>query len=327
MVRLLDDGVRDYVVKPFAERELVVRVRNAVLAEQTRAKMAELQKTAENANRAKDEFLAMLGHELRNPLSPILTALQLMKLRGEVGAERERAIIERQVRHLNHLVDDLLDVSRIAPDVQSRIFELFVQEGQALARSQGGLGIGLTIVRGLAELHGGSVSVRSDGVGKGSEFILRLPALATGAVNLRQPEPSRSDDRHRAAPSAAARVLVVDDNEDAARLLVDVLTQRGYQAWVAMDGPAALEVAKQTLPDIAILDLGLPVMDGYDLATELRRLPGLEDVQLIAVTGYGQEVDRQRTGRAGVRHHLVKPLDISTLDRALNDPHADEARA
>ena len=114
MVKLLDDGARDYVVKPFTERELVVRVRNAVLAEQARAQMETLKRTAENANRAKDEFLAMLGHELRNPLSPILTALQLMKLRGEIGADRERDIIERQVEHLNRLVDDLLDVSRIA---------------------------------------------------------------------------------------------------------------------------------------------------------------------------------------------------------------------
>ena len=280
MLKLLDAGVRDYVVKPFTERELVVRVRNAVLAELARAQMETLKKTAENANRAKDEFLAMLGHELRNPLSPILTALQLMKLRGEVGAERERVIIERQVGHLNRLVDDLLDVSRIArgrvelkrqeleisdvvaraiemssplleqrshrlhvevprglhvdgdptrlgqvisnlltnaakytppegdiwvqatqadgqlrmsvrdsgigiaPEMVPHIFELFVQERQAVARAEGGLGIGLTIVRSLVELHGGSVSVRSNGVGKGTEFIVRLPAAATEPANV-----------------------------------------------------------------------------------------------------------------------------------------------
>ena len=295
MVKMLDDGVRDYVVKPFTERELAVRVRNAVLAEQARAQMETLQEAAETANRAKDEFLAMLGHELRNPLSPILTALQLMKLRGDVGAERERVIIERQVGHLNRLVDDLLDVSRIArgrvelkrqkleisdvvaraiemssplleqrshrlhvdvprglrvdgdptrlgqvvsnlltnaakytppdgdiwvqaaqadgdlqlsvrdsgigiaPDMAPHVFELFVQDRQAVARSQGGLGIGLTIVRRLAELHGGSVSVRSDGVGTGSEFIVRLPAVTAEGPGTPQSELVESGDRARGA--------------------------------------------------------------------------------------------------------------------------------
>ena len=275
MVKLLDDGAQDFIVKPFSERELVVRVRNLVLAEQARQQVDGLREAAEGANQAKDEFLAMLGHELRNPLSPILTALQLMKLRGESEFERERTIIERQVSHLTRLVDDLLDVSRIArgkvelkteivevsevvgkaiemaspfmeqrnhrlavdvpghglrvdgdstrlrqvvsnlltnaakytpprgeiairaervddevvlsvrdtgigmsSDVLPRIFDLFVQERQALDRSQGGLGIGLTIVRSLIERHGGSVSARSDGPGKGSEFIVRLPAAA-----------------------------------------------------------------------------------------------------------------------------------------------------
>ena len=205
------------------------------------------------------------------------------------------------------------------------VFELFVQERQAVARSEGGLGIGLTIVRSLAELHGGSVSVRSDGVGTGSEFIVRLPAVATELASTRQSEPVESDDRPRSAPAALARVLVVDDNEDAARLLGDVLTQKGYHTRVALDAPAALEAAMEIRPDIAILDIGLPVMDGYDLATALRRLPGLADLQLIAVTGYGQEIDRQRTARAGFRHHLTKPVDISTLERALNSAHGTDS--
>ena len=115
----------------------------------------------------------------------------------------------------------------------------------------------------------------------------------------------------------------MDDNEDAARLLGDVLTRKGYHTRVALDAPAALEAAMEIRPDIAILDIGLPVMDGYDLATALRRLPGLADLQLIAVTGYGQEIDRQRTARAGFRHHLIKPVDISTLERALNSAHGD----
>jgi len=274
-VKLLDEGAQDFIVKPFAERELLARVRNLVLAEQARVKMNDLRHAAESANQAKDEFLAMLGHELRNPLSPILTALQLMKLRGEAGTERERAVIERQVLHLSRLVEDLLDVARIArgsvelktesvemaevvakaieiasplieqrrqtltvsvprsglqvdgdplrlsqvvsnlltnaakytppegqisvraaevggemvlrvrdsgagiaPHVLPRVFDLFVQEREVLDRSQGGLGIGLTIVRSLVERHGGSVSAHSDGTGRGSEFIVRLPAKA-----------------------------------------------------------------------------------------------------------------------------------------------------
>jgi CheY-like chemotaxis protein len=211
----------------------------------------------------------------------------------------------------------------IAPEMLPHIFELFVQERQAVARSQGGLGIGLTIVRSLVELHGGSVSVRSEGVGTGSEFIVCLPALAAERASTLQSEPVEADDRPRSAPAARARVLVVDDNEDAARLLGDVLTQKGYNARVALDAPAALEAAREIRPDIAILDIGLPVMDGYDLATALRQLPGLADLELIAVTGYGQEIDRQRTASAGFRHHLIKPVDISTLERALNSAGDD----
>ena len=291
MVQLLDNGAQDFIVKPFSERDLQVRVRNLVFAAQARA-------AAESANRAKDEFLAMLGHELRNPLSPIMTALQLMKLRGDPGSERERTVIERQVSHLARLVDDLLDVARIArgrvelrienvevaqvvakavemaspllearyhtlkmdvprdglrvdgdmtrlgqvisnlltnaakytppngvvtvraerkgdevvlsvrdtgigisPEVLPRIFDLFVQERHTLDRSEGGLGIGLTIVRTLIERHGGSVSAHSDGPGQGSEFILRLP-LARRPM----PAPLRCRScRRRLAPSPALR--------------------------------------------------------------------------------------------------------------------------
>ena len=413
MVKLLDDGVRDYVVKPFSEKELTVRVRNAVHAEQARAQMQVLHGAAESANRAKDEFLAMLGHELRNPLSPILTALELMKLRGEAGSERERVIIERQVTHLSRLVDDLLDVSRIArgrielkrevidipdvvaraiemssplleqrahrlhvevpkglrvdgdltrlsqvvsnlltnaakytpprgditvrakqvngdvqvsvkdsgtgiaPDMLPHIFELFVQERQAVERSQGGLGIGLTIVRSLVELHGGSVSVRSDGPGKGSEFVVRLPAVAKQTAETSSS--GRAESREETRPeSTLGRVLVVDDNEDSAQLLAEILVQKGYHARVALDAVSALQVAAEMRPDIAILDIGLPVMDGYDLAAHLRALPDLGDVDLIAVTGYGQDADRRRTQQAGFRHHLVKPVDITALEAALD---------
>jgi PAS domain S-box-containing protein len=272
MVRLLDDGAQDFIVKPFSEKDLQVRVRNLVLAQQAREQVDGLREAAESANRAKDEFLAMLGHELRNPLSPILTALQLMKLQGHDKSERARTIIERQVNHLTRLVDDLLDVSRIArgkvelrtelvemadvvakgiemasplveqrthtltvdmprhglrvdgdpfrlsqvvsnlltnaakytppggqitvraelvdgevvlrvrdtgigitPEMLPRVFDLFIQERQAIDRSQGGLGLGLTIVRSLVERHGGSVLAYSEGLGRGSEFVVRLP--------------------------------------------------------------------------------------------------------------------------------------------------------
>ena len=406
MVELLEHGAQDFIVKPFSERDLRVRVRNLVLGAHARA-------AAENANRAKDEFLAMLGHELRNPLSPILTALQLMKLRGHPGSERERTVIERQVTHLTRLVDDLLDVSRIArgrielkteivevaevvakaiemasplleqrnhklkmdvprrglrvdadttrlsqvisnlltnaakytppngvvtvraqhvddevvlsvrdtgigisPDVLPRIFDLFVQERQALDRSQGGLGIGLTIVRSLVERHGGSVSARSDGQGKGSEFIIRLPleGRADSGGDVLPALPAMAT----AAPGVGAmRILVVDDNEDGAGMLADALIGKGYDTRVAHDAPAALRVAAEFSPDVAFLDLGLPVMDGYELAAHLRELPGLADLRLIAVTGYGQESDRRRTSDAGFHGHLVKPVDIDAIEATL----------
>ncbi len=269
LVKLLEHGAQDFIVEPFSEKELVVRVRNLVAAQQTHEQVSDLRDAAESANRAKDEFLAMLGYELRNPLAPILIALQLMQLRGEERSARERTAIERQVRHLARLVDDLLDVSRItrggvelrrelvelsdvvakaiemasplfeqrahalsvmcrrracagdevvlsvrdtgigmAADVLPRVFDLFVQERQALDRSQGGLGLDLAIVRNLLERHGGSITAHSEGPGRGSEFVVRLP-LATpraATADSRTPEPLGS------TPAATGeRVLIVDD--------------------------------------------------------------------------------------------------------------------
>jgi PAS domain S-box-containing protein len=375
---------------------------------------------AEDANRAKDEFLAMLGHEMRNPLSPILTALQLMKLRGGGGLERERAVIERQVGHLTRLVDDLLDVSRItrgkvalkeelveiaevvakaieiatplldqrthaldvdvprrlwvrgdsirlnqvvsnlltnaakytapggritvrateergevvirvrdtgigiAADVLPRVFELFVQERQALDRSQGGLGLGLTIVRNLVERHGGTVSAHSDGPGTGSEFIVRLPQ-AKAPVD---PEGSARVEwaSDAVTPSdAAPRILVVDDSVDGAEMLAEALNAKGYKTQVAFDAVSALRIAAEFRPEIAFLDIGLPVMDGYELAARLRHLPELDGIRLFALTGYGQESDRQKTRDAGFDHHFVKPIELDALEAVLagrpNDDH------
>jgi PAS domain S-box-containing protein len=366
---------------------------------------------AEDANRAKDEFLAMLGHELRNPLAPILTALELMELRSDDRCRRERDVIARQVKHVVTLVGDLLDVSRIArgkvqldrkpvelarviakgieaaaplieerrhrtlvdvppglwldadetricqvisnlltnaakytptggtitvsatreggelvifvrdtgmgipPELLPDLFDLFVQGRRTLDRAEGGLGLGLAIVRSLVELHGGTVRARSDGAGCGSEFEVRLPAL--------RPDADVSERRKTPAPGTHdvlrdKRVLVVDDNVDAADLLSDLLEGLGYETRTAYDGPSALEAAAAFDPDIALLDIGLPAMDGYELARRLRGSPpSAKPLRLIALTGYGRETDRTQTAAAGFDHHMVKPIDIAGLDAAL----------
>jgi PAS domain S-box-containing protein len=374
-----------------------------------RDEMNTLRALEQSANRTKDEFLAMLGHELRNPLAPILTALQLMTLRGDAGAERERTVIDRQVRHLVRLVDDLLDVSRIARgrvdlrrepvelsdviasaiegasplleerqhhlelhvprtgllvsgdvtrltqvvaniitnaakyteprgritvsarntggrvelrvkdtgigisrELLSNIFEMFSQDRQAIDRSRGGLGLGLTIARNLVELHDGTIEARSDGRGKGSEFIITLPALATetpAAVNGPAVE-----QRLEGAKRTGRRVLVVDDNPDAARLTAAALETVGHETRVAFDGPAAIALASTFVPHAVLLDLGLPLMDGFEVARQLRAaaVDGVPPL-LIAVTGYGQASDRARTEAAGFQAHVVKPVDVHEL--------------
>ncbi len=367
--------------------------------------LKESEERTQQANRRKDEFLAMLGHELRNPLSPILTALELMRLREDIDG-RARAVIERQVRHLVRLVDDLLDVSRftrgrielkrepvetsqvisraieiasplleqrahhltmdfpseglvvngdpvrlaqvianlltnaakytephgriavaakrrdrqvvisvrdsgvgISPDLAPKMFDLFVQGEQTLDRAQGGLGIGLTIAKSLVELHGGTIRASSEGLGHGSQFELTLPLAVP-----RTPSKSAAVQRQRQKLAIhPMRVLVVDDNPDAADLLADYLEQRGHRTAVAHDGPQALEEATTFLPEIAVLDIGLPVMDGYELARRLRAVDGLDHIRLIALTGYGQQQDREAAREAGFDHHLVKPFDPDKL--------------
>jgi signal transduction histidine kinase len=381
---------------------------------EARQRLEGLAHEASQASRAKDEFLAMLGHELRNPLAPMRTALQLMRLRG--SESREQDVLDRQVNHLSRLVDDLLDISRItrgkielnrrpvelsevvlrameiaspvlehahhdvgidvprtglgvdvdiermaqvvsnlltnaakysdprsrilivgkreadrvslcvkdegsgiAPEMLSRVFDAFVQQQQTIDRSRGGLGLGLAIVKSLVEQHGGSVRVKSLGLGHGSEFVVELPWDGTAQTPRSEPKTSVA-----AAPAAERkkRIIVVDDNEDAAVMLQYALTSLGYAVEVAHDGPSALDVSARFQPDVALLDIGLPVMDGYELAQKLREQlvdSGLvRDLRLMAVTGYGQETDRARTTAAGFHEHLVKPIDLGRLARALD---------
>jgi CheY-like chemotaxis protein len=201
----------------------------------------------------------------------------------------------------------------LSPEILPRVFDLFVQEQQALDRAQGGLGLGLAIVRTLVELHGGTVEARSEGPGKGSEFVVRLAASPS-----REAAPLKPSGMEGAAPGPdALRVLVVDDNADAAELLAESVRMMGHVAHVELDGPAALRAAADFRPDLALLDIGLPVMDGYELARHLRELPGLSAVRLVAVTGYSQEADRRQTDAAGFEDHLVKPIDLGQLQEAL----------
>jgi signal transduction histidine kinase len=401
--------VFDFVYRPM--HDAAGRVEGIAVVVYDVTELATARKQAEVASIAKDEFFAMLGHELRNPLMPIMTALELIKQRGEVAAQREHKIIERQVGHLVTLVDDLLDVSRItggklqlnkarvelsevvskaietaspllekqrhtlhvdvprtglcveadsprlaqvfgnlinnaakytepggeiwitgtseadhavisvrdtgigiAADMLPRIFELFVQERQALDRAQGGLGLGLAIVRSLVQLHGGTAAVRSDGPGKGTVFTVTLPLaseLACGA----EPEADQPIDGRK----GHKRVLIVDDNEDIAVMISELLTVWGYETRYAHDALAALAMAESFAPDVAVLDIGLPVMDGYELARRFGQNTALARTRLIAVTGYGQEQDRKRAHDAGFAAHLVKPVDPERLRRAIEE--------
>jgi signal transduction histidine kinase len=393
-------------------RGVVVNYHDITQSKQQALELAE-------ANRRKDEFLAMLAHELRNPLAPIRNALHILKQSHAGGpVEPLRAMMERQVQHLARLVDDLLDVSRItrgkielrkqvvslaavvsraveasrsliegrrlelevalpaeplrleadptrleqvvanllhnagkytepgghirltaalAPSSEGgevvlrvqdsgigipaemlpHIFDLFVQVDHRHARSQGGLGIGLTLVRRLVELHGGTVEAFSAGLGRGSEFVVRLPALSE--KREREGRAGR-EDAGDAAPTPGRRILVVDDNVDAAESLALLLRLQGHDVAVAADGPTALEKARAERPEVIFLDLGMPGMDGYEVARRLRQLPDVGPVRLVALTGWGQEEDRRRTRQAGFDHHVVKPVEPDALHQLLSQP-------
>ncbi|MBV7538410.1 response regulator [Duganella sp. sic0402] len=362
-------------------------------------------------SRIKDEFLAMLGHELRNPLAPIVTALKLMKLRDPHSETmHEQEVIQRQVDHLVRLVDDLLDVSRIAsgkvelrkevvpladvlnkaiemasplleqkqhrllvdvptvrwrgdparlaqvvsnllsnaarytpagghvtlatrirggtvqlqvtddgngiaPQLLPHIFDLFVQGNRQLDRAKGGLGIGLALVRNLVQMHGGEVSAYSAGEGRGSTFTITLPDSVVVESEVAQADTNVAPSLDAAT---GAQVLVVDDNQDAADSLGELLAALGYRALVAYDPAQALALVSSGMPQVAILDIGLPGMDGFELAGHLRKLPGGEALKLVALSGYGQENDKTRSRQAGFAAHLVKPINIADLQLSLS---------
>jgi CheY-like chemotaxis protein len=198
----------------------------------------------------------------------------------------------------------------IAPELLPRIFDLFTQADRTLDRSQGGLGIGLSLVQRLVELHGGTVEARSAGLGQGSEFIVRLPALSPAGAPIPRVETAKQ-------PKHTLRVLVVDDNRDSADMLVMLLQIFGHEAQAAYSGQTALEAAVEYQPDVVLLDIGLPDMNGHEVAEHLRQQPQTKDIRLIAITGYGQDSDRQRSKEAGFDRHLVKPVNPQELQELL----------
>ena len=376
---------------------------------------ARLYREIQDGDRRKDEFLAMLGHELRNPLAAIGSALECLRFpdNDEQASDVAHDVLERQVNQMTRLVDDLLDVSRITrgkvelrkevvelqsaiaravattspviasrrhelhtampeqpirvyadpvrleqifanllnnaakytqpggkisfgcqldkgnvvlrvrdtgmgipPQLLPKIFDLFTQGDRSLDRSQGGLGIGLTLVKRLVDMHGGHVEALSSGNGQGSEFVVRLPCLS-------DQESSRvtSDEvADVSSESVERRILLVDDNADLTATMAAILTKLGHEVRTAGDGPAAIDLAAQFQPEFILVDIGLPGMNGYEVAQFLRTQPGMTEVMLVAMTGYGQAQDRQRSKEAGFDDHLVKPVPIRAIQELLATP-------
>jgi signal transduction histidine kinase len=384
--------------------------------ERALAESARLNTELKETDRRKDDFMAMLGHELRNPMAAISGAIEVMRAQPDDPAHiaRARGIIERQTEQLARLVDDLLDVARItrgkislrveplavkeivaraveavhtlsaakqqevvvdvrddvlacadrtrleqmvsnlltnaakytdpgghirvvvrsegqdalieveddgigiAPEMLPRIFDAFLQVDPAIDRAGGGLGVGLTVVHRLAELHGGRVEATSE-VGKGSTFALRIPAVDAAKVGADAAAVPSSGRKASGVASTKARkrVLVVDDNVDSAEMMVLLVASWGHEAFHASDGPGAVAMAHDLAPDVVLLDIGLPGMDGYEVAARLRDDPLTESARIIAVSGYGQDADRLKSRAAGCDEHLVKPVDIPSLAKVL----------
>ncbi len=372
---------------------------------------AQLYAQLREADRRKDEFLATLAHELRNPLAPISNALHILHLSGDMPPATQRVceIMEQQCNHLVRLVEDLLEVSRftrgkidlrkepvelarviqsavdtsrplieaaghqlaisISPEVITleadpvrlaqiisnllnnsakytepggqiwlsaqregtevtisvrdtgmgipaemlpRVFDMFAQVDPTLKRSQGGLGIGLTLAKNLVQMHGGQIEARSDGLGKGSEFVIRLPVLSAMLTAVAAPSPPRTT-----GPLPVRRILVVDDTRAAVYILGRLLEALGQEVRTAGSAAAALNMIQQERPDVIISDIAMPKMDGYELAHHLRQMPGMEGVVLVALTGYGQDSDRKHARDSGFDYHLVKPVSLNALQELL----------
>ena len=401
-----------------AELELANRSLQSEVAERARAEQA-----LKEADRHKDEFLAMLAHELRNPLAPIRSAVHLMRMKPVTDPQLSwsRDVIERQLSHLTRLVDDLLDVARITrgkinlsrepielgaliaravetvqpliqerghqftcevPDgtltvdadplrltqafgnvlgnaakytergghinlgvcrqgaeveirvrdngigipaeVLPRIFDLFTQLDGRSDHPHSGLGIGLALVRRLLQMHGGTITAHSEGAGLGSEFVIRLPLL----LEATQSGDGRASTATEDAPPVRRRILVADDNADALQTLATVLELGGHEVFSASNGSLAFESAERHLPEVALLDIGMPLLDGYEVARRIRAQAWGRRITLVALTGWGQDSDRRRSQEAGFDSHLVKPLDLAKLTQLLSRlpaPEADEA--
>lgn len=402
---------------------LFIDITDRKRAEEAQGDRRRMEEALRDSDRRKDEFLAMLSHELRNPLATIRNSVQLLRM--DPGGEMQRTVLEpleRQVSTLSRLVDDLMDVSRVTmgrvrlqrrdvalerivrgaaesvrkemadrrhaftvspvdpqlvvhvdevrleqvvvnlltnaakytpdggvinlsvvregeeallcvrdsgvgirPELLSHVFGLFSQGATTLDRGQGGLGIGLALVKYLVEMHGGTVAARSAGTGKGSEFVVRLPVTGSSSRPGRASQPAGTEDTP--AKEGALRVLVVDDNRDSADLQATLLRYNGHHVETAYDGSDALRVALRFRPNVVLLDIGLPEIDGYEVAYRIRQHDILKDVVLVAMTGYGQPEDRLRSQAVGFDHHLVKPAEFSELRAILASVAGQRASA
>lgn len=411
-IRGFEAGAVDFLAKPIESHSLLNKAATFFELARQRQALAQSNAMLAEADRRKDEFLAMLAHELRNPLAPLRNAAEVLQCPEANGEKREHAqqVLVRQIDNMSRMIDDLLDVSRItegkielrrspvnlesiltaaanlarsgiaarnqelvlnlpdepvylnadatrleqvfgnlltnackyggdgchieinavrsgkevavsvrddgagiSPDLLPRVFELFVQSSRTLDRAHGGLGIGLTLVHRLVKLLGGQVEARSEGIGRGSEFIVRLPVLEM---------PVAADPEPAGPPKPAARslrILIVDDNVDAAESLSMLQELRGHVTRVAHSGPEGLESATEFEPDVVLLDIGLPGMDGYEVVRRLRTMPRMAHAFVVAMTGYGSADDRRLAKEAGFDRHLVKPADLEILRGWLED--------
>ena len=410
--RKAEEALRDHAAA--LERGVAERTKEL---EAANAQLDDARRKAEANSHAKDQFLMMLGHELRGPLGPIRNALYLRRLKPDDPETKQvtQEVLERQVHHLAHLVDDMLDVSRIIrgkivlrhetvdlsgavrdavsdrrghfsdtgvqislrlpskplwingdrtrltqvignilenaikftdaggkvevelqpasqsqailsiadsgvgihPTFLPQIFEAFIQADHSLDRTGGGLGLGLAVVKGLVEMHGGTVEAQSAGVGHGSKFVIRLPLVAAPSVPDELPAGAVETDH-------SMRVLVIEDNRDSADMLRRLLKSNGYEATVAYSGVQGIEEARKTRPQVVLCDIGLPEMDGYAVARALRSESAMAECVMVAITGYGQEEDRKRAAESGFHHHLTKPVDPRGLLKLLRSIHSSE---